>query len=118
MDAGALNVLHDSGDEGVLAVGDDVNFSLDAEQIFVDKDGLAGVCLLSLAIKSAKLLFVVDDLHGAPAKHKAGANENRVADTFGDDACLLQRSDSFAFRPWNAKAFEKRVELLAVFRLA
>ena len=40
MDAGALDVLHDAGDENVLPVADGVDLQLRAHQILIDEHGV------------------------------------------------------------------------------
>ena len=87
MDAGFLDVLQDSGDGHVLAVGERIDVDLDRVlEVAVEQDGavaegLDGIAQVAVAVEP---FAVVDDLHGAPAQHVGGADHHGVADTLGD----------------------------------
>ena len=56
MDAGALDVLHDAGDQDLLAVADRVDFDLLAHQVLVDQDRvlrLNSTCVREVARSSS-----------------------------------------------------------------
>ena len=101
MHAGFLDVLHDAGDEDVLAVGKaiDIDFG-GVGQIAVDQHRAAcrhdefgrpveiGGQARHVAVE---LRGVVDDLHGAAAQHIGRPDHDRIADLVGDGARLLRR---------------------------
>ena len=79
MNAGFLDVLHDAGDERILAVGEaiDVDFG-GIRQIAVDQQrALFGNCKLARPIEIARkardvaieLPAIAHDFHGAAAEH-------------------------------------------------
>ena len=88
--AGLLDVLHDAGDQHVVAVGQRVHVhfggvfqeAVDQHRALLrEGDGLAHVL--------ADRLLVVGDHHGAPAQHVAGPHQHRVADARGHRAGLF-----------------------------
>ena len=80
MDAGLLDVLHDGGDPGVVAVAEGVDVDLDrAFEEAVDERRP-----LDPRHRLADVLGGVADAHGAAAEHMRGAHEHRVADPLGD----------------------------------
>ena len=108
MDAGLLDMLHDAGDIGVLAVGEAVDVDLDGVgEIAVDQKRPAirhrelrrpveiGGEPHEIAIDLAR---VMHDLHGAAAEHIRGADHDRIADLVGDRARLFRRGGDAALR--------------------
>ncbi len=113
MDAGLLDVLHDAGDEGVLAVGEAVDVDLGrVGEIAVEQQRVLaehGVDLPGLVVRIARLdvvrhqlgqraeqivaelAFLADDLHRAPAEHVGGAHHERIAEIGRDQPRLLDR---------------------------
>ena len=85
MNARFLDVLHDAGDEHVLAVTDAINVNLDCvRQIRVDQhwrvtrhhNGFGDVAL--------QLNIIAHDFHGAPTQYIRGANDDGEANFLGD----------------------------------
>ncbi len=90
VDAGFFDVFHESADDVVGAVADaiDVHFGGVAEE-GVDEDGVFvghGDGVVDVVVE---LFFIGDDFHGAATEDEGGADEDRVADLFGDDAGLF-----------------------------
>ncbi len=136
MDAGLLDMLHDAGDEGVLAVAEAVDVDLDgvreigveeqrvlAEQR-VDLAGLVvGVFLLDVLRHQAghgveqvglQHALVVDDLHGAAAEHVGRAHDQREAELAGDGARLLDRLGDAVLRLGEVELVQQLLEAVAV----
>ena len=72
MDAGALDVLHDAGDQHVGAVGDDVHLQLLAHEILVHQDGVLDLAGEDDLHVPADLLVVVGDDHVLAADDVGG----------------------------------------------
>ena len=104
MDARALDVLHDAGDEHALAVGDGVDLDLLALEVLVDKDRLAAAQLDGGAHEAHQLRRVLHDLHRAPAEDVAGPHEHRIADDVGGVERVFERRDAGARRLRDAEA--------------
>ena len=90
MDAGLLDVLHDAGDIGVVAVGDAIDVDLDGVgEIAVDQQRpLVRHREFRRPVEiggeprdiAVELRAVVDDLHGAAAEHIGRPDHDRIAD--------------------------------------
>ncbi len=116
VDAGFLDVLHEAADDVVVAVADavDVHFGGVAEEA-VDEDGVFVGDFDGVLDVVVELGFVGDDFHGAAAEDEGGADENGVADGFGDFAGLFGGAGDAAFGLFKAEFFDHFVEEFAVF---
>ncbi len=82
MHAGFLDVLHNSADNGLLAIGNRIDVDLDCFfQKLVDQHRPARRNVDGFVHVARQRRFVVTDFHRAPAEHVAGANEHRIADS-------------------------------------
>ena len=75
MDSGRFDVLHDSPDDGDLAVGDNVD--VDFHGIFeeaVHKDGAFRRGVDGFPHVTGQFFVVIDDHHGSSAKDERGAD--------------------------------------------
>ena len=90
MDAGALDVLHDPGDQRVAAVRDGVDLDLLAPQVFVDEHA-AGAGFQRGAEIPLEVLGAVGDLHTATAQYVAWPYQHGVADLRRDRDRLGRR---------------------------
>src|SRR5205823_7367993 len=79
VDARALDVLHDSGDEGRAAVRDRVDLDLLPTQVFVDKHASRTRFKRRPEIP-LEVLRPVGDLHTASTEHTAWPDEHGVAE--------------------------------------
>ena len=85
MNAGFLDVLHDAGDEDVLAVADRVDIDLDGiGEIAVDQHRAVARDDHRLGDVALELGIVLDDFHGAAAQHIGRADHHGEADALGD----------------------------------
>lgn len=116
MDAGFFDVLHDAADDDDLAVGDcvDVEFGGVVEE-FVDEDGVLAGCFDGAGDAGLEGVFVVDDFHGAAAEDEGRADEQRVAEAFGDFQCLFAGHGGAAEGLAEVEALDEGVETFAVF---
>ena len=126
MNAGFLDVLHDAGDEGVLAVAQaiDVHFRC-VGQIAVDQQrAFLGDHQFGRPVEIAgqsrdvavELRAVAHDLHGAPAQHVGRPDHHRIADLLGDGARGTRRGGDAVLRLAHFQFVEQRLEAVAVFR--
>ncbi len=116
MHAGLLDVLHDAGDQHVVAVAERVHvhfggvFQEAVDQhraILREGDRFAHVL--------AHHLLVVGDHHGAPAQHVAGPHQHRIADARGHRAGLFDAGGGAVVGAGNLQVVEQLAEQLAVF---
>ena len=114
MDPGALDVLHDAGDEDLLAVADGVDLDLHPFEILVDEDGTAGRGIDGGGDIADKLRGVVHYLHGPSAEDVAGAHEDGIADALGHVEAGLDGGDGGAGGLGDAEAVEEVLEAVAV----
>ena len=124
MDAGLLDVLHDAGDRGVLAVGEAIDVDFDGVgQIAVDQQrALVGHDELGRPVEIAgeagevavELGDVVHDLHGAAAEHVGRPDHDRIADVGGDGARLARALGDAADGLAQAEPVEQLLEAVAV----
>ena len=73
VDTGALDQLHDAGNEHIAAVTDGIDLNFAALNILVDQNGLVLVDLNGGLQIVAQLSLVGNDLHGAAAQNEGGA---------------------------------------------
>jgi len=98
VDAGALDMLHDAGDEAVHAVRDTVKLGLFAHDVAVDENRGFRRDIDRIAHVRAQLVLAVDDFHRPTAENIGRPHETGVADLARDlDRCLGCR-DRTAFR--------------------
>ena len=124
MDAGLLDVLHDAGDEGVLAVAEAVDVDLDGVgQVAVDQQrALVGHDELGGLVErggeprdvAVDLGAVGDDLHGPAAQHVGGADHHGIAELVGDAARLRGGAGDAALGLLEPEPVDQRLEAVAV----
>ena len=113
VDPGALDVLHDPGDERVAAVAHGVDLHLLAAQVLVDENP-AGSRLERRVEVALEILGAVRDLHAPPAEHVRGAHEHRIADLARDGERLGERLRGPAGRLGDAERVGEVVEAAAI----
>ena len=115
MNAGALDVLHDAGNQNVFAVADCIDFKFYAHHVFVDEDRIFD----SLRKDNAHIFFYVRfierDNHILSAKNVRRTQENRIADFFRRMERLVFGKNGFAFRAADFQFFAELFKSLAVF---
>ena len=114
VDARALHVLHNAGDEDVLAVADGVHLDLHAGEVLVDEHGVILLVGEDDGHVLLNVLVAVGDDHVLAAQHIAGPHEHRVAQVPGGGKGLLGGHGGVAFGPLDAGALQQRVEPLPV----
>ena len=114
MDTGALNVLHDAGNEGGLAIADGVHLRLLAFEVLIDEDGLPFAHSDSLGEITYELGGVLEDLHSTAPEYVAGPHEHRVADKLGGAEGVLHVVDGSARRLGYAQPLHQVLEAGAV----
>ncbi len=67
MNACPLDVLHDTGNQHILTVRDDVDLNLGAAHVFVDEDRVVDTLGQYAAHVGLNFVLVVDYLHVMPA---------------------------------------------------
>ena len=136
MDAGLLDVLHDAGDEGVLAVGEAIDVDLGrVGEVAVEQQRVLAehrVDLAGLVVRIARLdvvrhqlgqraeqvvaelALLADDLHRAPAEHVGRAHDERIAEVGRDQPRLLDRIGDAVLRLLQLELIEQLLEAVAV----
>ena len=94
MDSRLLDMLHDTGNEDVLVlVGQRIDIDLDGvAQVGIDQHRRVARNFHGFARITFEARTVIDDLHRTAAQNVGRANDDGVADPFGDGDCLLLRS--------------------------
>ena len=113
--AGALHLLHDAGDQEVLAVADGVHFALGAQNVLIQQHGVIHVHMLGddAHVLNDVCLGVSHD-HVLTAQHVGGAHQHRQADLIGSGQRLVQIEHSAARCAGNLAALQQLVEALTV----
>ena len=112
--AGALDVLHDAGDEHVRTVGDDVHLQLRAHHVFVHEHGVIDALRKDALHVRRDLGVVVDDLHVLAADDVRRAQQHGVAERLRGVQRLGQRLHTHALRARDVKLLEQGIKPLAV----
>ena len=114
MHAGALNVLHDAGDEHVRTVGDDVHLQLRAHHVFIHEHGVVDALREDALHIRCDLVIVVDNLHVLAADDVRRAQQHGVAERLRGVQRLGQRLHAHALRARDVKLLEQGIKPLAV----
>ena len=72
----ALDVLHDAGNEHILAVGDHVHLQLHAGHVLVHQHGVLNSVLQDPPHIAPQMFLVVHDGHVLPADDVGGAQQD------------------------------------------
>ena len=116
MDAGALDVLHDAGDQHVGAVGDDIHLQLLAHEILVHQDGVLDLAGEDDLHVPADLLVVVGDDHVLAADDVGGPQQHGIAQLVGGFQGLVHAQDAPSGGPLDGEPLQQLVEPLPVLR--
>ena len=116
MDAGFFDVLHNAGDDHVLAVGERVDIDLGGFfQKMIDENGaLLGVLDGFFHVARNRFIVVGDD-HGASAEHVRGADQHGISDTISGLQSLFDASGDAARRLRDLEFIEEFAKTFAVF---
>jgi hypothetical protein len=112
--ARALDVLHNSGDDDCVAVGNRVDLDLGALQVLVDEHLPPRHCADRPAHIPSQLFAVAHDLHRAPAEHIRRAHQDRIAGALGDRLRLFDAGCRTAHRLRDADRIERSGERAAI----
>ena len=116
MYARAFDMLHNTGNQNILAVADSINFGFGTLQIFIDKDRV----LLRIAVDDRHELFDFlvgnRDLHALAAKYVGRTYKHGIAQTVSNCLCFLRCENSGAFRSLYAGFLQNLIKDFAVFR--
>ncbi len=116
MDAGFLDVLHDSGDHNIFAVAERIHVHLDCifEEV-IDEDGTIVRVFHRLRHVVRDGGGIVCDHHGAPAEYIRGPNEHWESDAFGAGQGFFHAGGHDAWRLRNFEITQQLAETLAIF---
>ncbi len=109
-------MLHDPGNENIGAIGQciDIDF-YGVGEIAVDEDRALAGHDHRLGHIALKLDGIAHDLHGAAPQHIGGADDNRVADPFGNLASLGGRFGDAVQRLLKVEFLQEPGKAVAVF---
>ena len=111
VDAGVLDVLHDSPDDAPGAVADGVHVRLEGVlQEAVDQHGMVRRHPGRPGEVAPERVVVVDDLHGPAAQDVAGTDQDRIADPARHRDGFVDRSGRPAWRLLHAQLARERLE--------
>ena len=114
MDAGALDMLHDSRDHHIDAIGDAIDLDLSTLHVTVNQYRMIRRDLYRTAHVVAQLVFVIDDFHRTAAQYVGRANHDRITDIGCTDNCIIQIRDADALRARNLGLGKHFIETLTV----
>ncbi len=116
MNAGALNVLHDSGDKHAFSVGNAVDLKLLTGHVFVDEHRVCDVARKNDVHIGLYLVGRARNAHALTAYNVRRAQQYGITEDFRRDERLFRRVNRNRLRARHSYRFEERVELFAVFR--
>ena len=116
MDAGALNVFHDPGDQNVLSVADRVHLQLRSPDIFVHQDGMLLPDRVDVRDKSADVRIAHRDPHALAAQHIGRPHQDGIPQTCGGIGRFLRRKDGVPGGPADLLLRQDLVKTLPVLR--
>ena len=114
MDAGALHVLHNAGDQHPFAVADGVHLALAPLHVVVHQHLALRRDLGGDGQIADQFRGIAHDFHGPPPQHVAGTNDHRVADALGHGQGLVHRLHRTPGRLRDAQIHQEPLELLPV----
>ena len=79
MNACALEVLHDTRDEDVVAVTDGIDLDLAAHHVLIDQNWVLNLVAGDNLHELADIGLLVGNLHALTAQNVGRTNENRIA---------------------------------------
>ena len=106
VDPGALDVLHEPGDEHVGAVGDGVDVDLQALEIGVDADGALLGDDGRHGQLSGQVVGAVAEVDGQAADDERRPHQHRVAELVGHRERLIERGGDAAARLGDAQRLD------------
>ena len=125
MHAGLLDMLHDAGDEGVLAVGNTIDVDFDRiRQVAVEQErallrhhefGRPVEVAGETGEITIELMGVVHDLHRPPAQHIGRPDHDRETHLGGNRARFAGRGGDGVLRLFQAEFVEQLLEAVAIF---
>ena len=116
MDARALDMLHDAGDEDVRSVGNGVHFEFGAHEIFIAQNGVFYSLRQNDVHVAADVLFRKRDRHVLSADDVRGAKEHGIFQLFRGFERLLLSHDGDRLGTGDGILFEERLETLPILR--
>ncbi len=114
MDARALHVFHDAGNQDVFPVADGVNLDFHAGQVFVDEHRIVLLMGEDDGHVFLDILVTVSNDHILSAQHIGRTHENGVAQFTGCGKGFFRGHDGMALRTLDAGTFQQRVKTFPV----
>ena len=115
VDTGTLHLLHDTGDEEVLAITDGIDLTLGTHDILIQQNRVIHVHMLG---DNAHVLdnigLGVGHDHVLTAQNVGGTHQDRQADLIGGSQSLLQIEHGAAGRAGDVAALQQFVKALTV----
>ena len=113
-----LDMLHDGTDHHLLAVthGVDIHFDSRVEEVVQQHRRIVGGAHRFGKI-AQQLALLIDNLHGPPAQHIRGSDDERVFQPLGRGEGLLGAADRHVGRLHQTQFFDHLLEALPVLRL-
>ncbi len=116
VDACALNVLHDTGDNEILAVTDGVYLDLGAHHVLINKHGVFELCRGDDVHILGNVAVAVRDDHVLTAENVGRTQQNGVAEVRRSLERLLGGEYGFSLGAGDTALFKQLVEQLSVLR--
>ena len=116
MDTRALDMLHDTGNEHVRAVGNGVHFQFGTHEIFIAQNGIFYSLRENDVHVAAHVLLGEGDRHVLSADYVRGTEQHRIFQPLSRFQSLVFGHDSNSLRARNGVFFEQCFETLSILR--
>ena len=117
MDARPFNVLHNAGDQEVLAVADGVHFHLGAHHVFVNEDGVFNVVGGDNLHVFLHVLVRMGNNHVLAAQYIGGPQQDGIGQLVGGFDSFFRGKDGMALGTGDFAAFQQLVKAFPVLGL-
>ena len=114
MNAGALDMLHDTRDQDVGTVTYGIDLDLLTDNVFVDEDRMILGDLVDDADELVNIVVADVDLHALAAQNVGRSYQNRIAQVVGCLLCLFRGEYSMACRSRDLAFFQDLIKELTV----
>ena len=116
VDACALNVLHNAGNQDIRAIADRIHFNLLSLHVLIYQYRVFLRDLIDNPYECVDILAAHSYLHPLPSQHIGRSYQYRISEPFCGVLRLLRRVDCLPFRAWNPALLQYPVKKLPVLR--
>ena len=112
---GPFDMLHDAGDQDILAIGNDINFYFNAHEVGVDEYGVFNALGENDAHIFFDILIVKGNDHILAPQYVGGTEQHRIAQALCSGNGFLGGHHRFPFGAFDAVLFQNFIKAFSVF---